>query len=88
MLPSIHLVIYFKLDGTGKVIFRRAYKFMKAPKDLTPRFYHFLFSHKSEKYHTTYFYLLDWEGKQIDIPSGETLKTIRPELNRIGLDLR
>lgn len=88
MIPTIHLLIYFKLSPDGQVIFRRAYKFMNRPRDLTPRFSHFLYSHKSERYHPTEFYLLDWQGKQIDIPSGESLKTCRGELLRIGLDLR
>jgi len=88
MAETIHLLIYFKFDGTGKVIFRRAYKFIARPRDLTARFSHFIYSHKSEKYHPTMFYPMNWEGTQIEMPTGENLKTIRQELNRIGLDLR
>ena len=86
MIGRIHLVIYFKMHG-DEVMFRRAYKFVNQPKDLTPKFSHFLYSHKSQKYHPTNFYFLGWEGKQIDLPIGENLKTIRHELMRIGLDL-
>lgn len=88
MIPTIHLLIYFKVDPSGNVLFRRAYKFMKKPLDITPRFSHFLFSHKSERYHETLFYLMDWQGKQIELPEGESLTTIRQDLLRIGLDLR
>jgi hypothetical protein len=88
MIPTIHLTLFFKLDEAGKVLFKRAYKYMDKPKDLTPRFSHFLYSHKSERYHETLFYVMDWAGNQIELPEGVNLHNCRNELLRIGLDLR
>lgn len=88
MMPIIYLYLYCKIDSEGAIEAVRAYKYTRSQKDTTPQASHFLYSHKTERYHEANLYFMDWKGKQINQPEGLTLKAIRPAIQRIGLDLR
>jgi len=89
MTPTIYISLYCKTEFDGsehKLSFIRAYKFQAPPKGKTARGSAFVYSHKSERYHETFFYVMDWQGNQTELllPHG----SLRSALQRIGLDIR